>query len=96
MCVSLTIQFHENLRFSKVKRYLPELESPDSQHAIKIVSIIFPVIHHKCRLRATDSFPIKFRNPHLRALKCSSCVGDQFLSPVQANRWEPTLDFGTE
>ena len=45
-------QFPGESAIFKVKRHLPELKSPDSENAVKIVSLIFPVIHQECGLRS--------------------------------------------
>ena len=45
-------QFPGESAIFKVKRHLPELKSPDSENAVKIVSLIFPVVHQECGLRS--------------------------------------------
>ena len=40
----------------KVKCNLPELRSPNAQNAVKIVAVVFPIIHDRCDLCADCFF----------------------------------------
>jgi len=50
------LSFQQNLRCSKSNAIFPELGSPEAQNAVKIVSLIFPVIYDKRNLRADFLF----------------------------------------